>query len=393
MFNLISRIFTSLSLLCLISTSWSSVDRFERADSGVITDRETTLQWLEGPDRAMSWIQSKEWIDRLGSDWRLPSQEELKKIFLKDSTRTGKYGDDLKIDGSFEREAAYNLWAEATKDGYATQYDFSRGRGKHAGQNIAGHFDRAVAVRGEDPTIVIPGDGRFIRNEESGIIEDLKTGLQWLEGPEKPTSWEGAQEWLATLNDGWRAPTVEELKSLYLEESKRKGVHGDPLHIHRSFHMEKAYSLWSVGRTSNSAWMYDFSRGYAHWTEAWVVGTYDRAIAVRSKAAGAEERARTIQFFRHNAGNVNSEREGQLHLRGSVLQPEGVLEWDPEEFADYALKWLNYNDHPADNVRGCKSFMGKEMICYVKLSNDDWIYTGVFKLDDEEGIENVDLHF
>jgi len=139
--------------------------------------------------------------------------------------------------------------------------------------------------------------------------------------------------------------------------------------------------------------MYDFSRGYAHWTEAWVVGTYDRAIAVRINPSSGNERERLIQFFRQNAHNPSKRQGIALHLRASIDLEKGLQEWDPVEFADYALKWMNYNEQPTDSVRDCKSFMGKEMICYVELSNDGWVYTGVFKLDDEEGIESVDLHF
>ena len=124
---------------------------------------------------------------------------------------------------------------------------------------------------------------RFTKNKE-GIITDLKTGLQWLEGPDEKTSWEMADAWVSNLSDGWRLPTTRELHGIYLKDSKRKGKYGDPLCLDEVFERERGYSLWSVQRSSNSAWIYDFSRGYAHWTEVMVKGYFDRAVAVRQSS-------------------------------------------------------------------------------------------------------------
>ena len=51
---------------------------------------------------------------------------------------------------------------------------------------------------------------RFSKNTE-GIIKDHKTGLEWLEGPDKPTSWLMAHNWIKSLNGNWRLPTTKEL--------------------------------------------------------------------------------------------------------------------------------------------------------------------------------------
>ena len=124
-------------------------------------------------------------------------------------------------------------------------------------------------------------EGERFTRKDNGIIDDSKTGLQWLEGPDVPTSWEMADQWVLSLGDGWRLPTTKELSGLYLKDSKRKGKYGDPLCLDEVFRRERGYSLWSVKRSSNSAWMYDFSRGYYHWTEIMVKGHFDRAVAVR----------------------------------------------------------------------------------------------------------------
>tara|TARA_Y100000589_G_scaffold245056_1_gene232756 strand:- start:4144 stop:4728 length:585 start_codon:yes stop_codon:yes gene_type:complete len=123
-------------------------------------------------------------------------------------------------------------------------------------------------------------EDRFTKTEQ-GIIKDALTGLQWLEGPDKPTSWQMADKWVKSLGDNWRLPTTKELSQIYLKNSKRKGKYGDPLCLDYNFTRDSGYSLWSVLRSDNSAYMYDFSRGYYHWTEIVVKGYFDRAIAVR----------------------------------------------------------------------------------------------------------------
>ena len=126
-------------------------------------------------------------------------------------------------------------------------------------------------------------ENRFSR-DENGVITDSQTNLQWLEGPEKPTSWKQAQAWIETLGNSWRTPTIKELSVLYLPDSKRKGIYGDPLCIDEAFASESAYSRWSTGNPdTNRAWMYDFSRGYAHKFDTNISGHYDQAIAVRQK--------------------------------------------------------------------------------------------------------------
>ena len=121
---------------------------------------------------------------------------------------------------------------------------------------------------------------RFTRTA-GGVISDKTTGLEWLEGPDVPSSWEMAQEWIRGLGDGWRTPTLKELEAIYLPDSTRKGKYGDPLCLDPVFLRDSGYSLWSVQRFDGTAWMYDFSRGYAHWLDVYFPGRFDRAAAVR----------------------------------------------------------------------------------------------------------------
>lgn len=123
-------------------------------------------------------------------------------------------------------------------------------------------------------------EARFARGED-GVIKDNQTGLEWLEGPDVPSSWEMAQEWINGLGGGWRTPTLAELEAIYLPDSGRRGTYGDPLCLDPAFRRDSGYSLWSVQRYHGTAWLFDFSRGYAHWLDIYFPGRFDRAAAVR----------------------------------------------------------------------------------------------------------------
>lgn len=61
------------------------------------------------------------------------------------------------------------------------------------------------------------GDKRFI-NVSKGIIWDKQTNMEWIAGPDSPTTWSDARSWVQNLsvdNGGWRMPTTEELGTLY----------------------------------------------------------------------------------------------------------------------------------------------------------------------------------
>jgi hypothetical protein len=53
---------------------------------------------------------------------------------------------------------------------------------------------------------------------KTGVVKDSLTGLEWINGPDKDTSWEEARLWVSDFNvdgGGWRLPTIDELKTLY----------------------------------------------------------------------------------------------------------------------------------------------------------------------------------
>jgi len=66
---------------------------------------------------------------------------------------------------------------------------------------------------------------RFLLRAD-GIVTDTKTGLQWVAGPDRGTTWDEADIRARTLSldgGGWRMPSMEELRGLY---KKGAGLHG-----------------------------------------------------------------------------------------------------------------------------------------------------------------------
>ena len=60
--------------------------RFTKANNGVITDRDTGLDWYVGPNPDNTWREAKAWTENLtvaGGGWRLPTMPELKAIYRK----------------------------------------------------------------------------------------------------------------------------------------------------------------------------------------------------------------------------------------------------------------------------------------------------------------------
>ena len=60
-------------------------------------------------------------------------------------------------------------------------------------------------------------DGTFVAYD-NGVVKDNKTGLEWIVGPDKETTWNEARAWAEQLKvdgGGWRMPSKEELKTLY----------------------------------------------------------------------------------------------------------------------------------------------------------------------------------
>lgn len=67
-------------LMFLLTGLALAQSRFSIAGN-VITDSDTGLQWLVGPDRDQHWAEARDWADSLGNGWRMPTIEELEELY------------------------------------------------------------------------------------------------------------------------------------------------------------------------------------------------------------------------------------------------------------------------------------------------------------------------
>lgn len=51
--------------------------------NGIVKDTSTGLEWKAGPDRDTNWNEARSWVQSLGSDWRMPSIDELNGLYKK----------------------------------------------------------------------------------------------------------------------------------------------------------------------------------------------------------------------------------------------------------------------------------------------------------------------
>ncbi len=119
---------------------------------------------------------------------------------------------------------------------------------------------------------------RFVMNN-TGVITDKHSGLEWVVGPRKDTTWGEAKTWvegLAVDGDGWRMPTRDELKSLY-----QQGI--------RSNNMSRVFRtycrfVWAAEMVDAvHAWGFCFAIGEEFWPRcSYSQGA--RAFAVRSQS-------------------------------------------------------------------------------------------------------------
>jgi hypothetical protein len=86
----------------------------------------------------------------------------------------------------------------------------------------AGPVIQAVAKTGEHfgtPEKYCAVDGSLVAYDDR-VVTDTETGLQWVVGPDRDTTWDEAKSWVAELvvdGGGWRMPKIKELKTLYRE--------------------------------------------------------------------------------------------------------------------------------------------------------------------------------
>jgi hypothetical protein len=195
-------------------------DRFIKHVSGLVRDESTDLEWVAGPDIDTTLDEAKSWVKNLsidGGGWRLPTIMELKTL------NHLSFG-ECSITPSLKTSG----WWVWTLDFHHSrwQYDFVIGFGQIAFPLIPSARGFAVRFKKNDDTDATKADfkneigtdlGGFVAYR-NGMLLDRETGLEWIFGPDKNTTWNEAKSWVENLNkdnERWRMPTIEELKTLH----------------------------------------------------------------------------------------------------------------------------------------------------------------------------------
>ena len=197
-------------------------ERFIKHVSGLVRDENTDLEWIAGPDKDTTWFEAIYWVENLsidGGGWRLPTINELQTL-NEDSAGKCSITTSLKTSGWW-------VWSSSLDIYRAWQFSFYSGADlsesvwvKDDARGFAVRFRKKVSSEEakRDYTNVIETDlgSRFVAYS-NGKVLDRKTGIEWIAGPDKDTTWYEAYSWvenLTTDGGGWRMPTLEELKIL-----------------------------------------------------------------------------------------------------------------------------------------------------------------------------------
>lgn len=106
------------------------------------------------------------------------------------------------------------------------------------------------------------GHDRTFVAYENGVVKDTKTGLEWVAGPDKDTSWDEAQSWARSLSvdgGGWRMPKTGELETLYRRHAGKRNM--TPLLKTTGWYVwtEKTHG-------PSAAWSFSFYGGREGWS-------------------------------------------------------------------------------------------------------------------------------
>ena len=126
---------------------------------------------------------------------------------------------------------------------------------------------------------VIGRDGNFAAYA-NGIVRDRKTGLEWMVGPDKSTTWNEAKAWVQSLNfdgGGWRMPTVDEVQGLYRKGGGSRNM--TPLLKTTGWYVWSRETMGSPGTRD-----FSFHEGGRTWYARGTI--YKRVFAVRSRGDG-----------------------------------------------------------------------------------------------------------
>jgi len=283
-----------VAMIKTVTESSQEVDRdgqFIAYATGVVYDKNTNLEWYAGPDRATNWGEAKKWVESLnvaGGEWRMPTLKELKTMYKK-GAGTGKRTPLL--------GTTYRHWVwsgETNGPSQAWILIFGNG-GSYEGFNSRDvpaysfavrsrkqkPFDKTPKYASISPEVTEPKiieDGNFVKFA-TGVVYDKNTDLEWYAGPDEKTLWWHGAKWIESLNaagNGWRMPTIKELKTLYKRGAGRRNM--TPLL------KTTGWWVWAEKRNSTTAYGFDFQSGTESWYDATSFYKFSaRCFAVRSQ--------------------------------------------------------------------------------------------------------------
>lgn len=94
--------------------------RFEVSADGMITDGQTKLEWVVGPDKNTNYAQAMQWVASCavaGASWRMPTRVELKTLYQQGVG-------ERNMDPAFKATGSY-VWAEPRDSSSAWFFYFS----------------------------------------------------------------------------------------------------------------------------------------------------------------------------------------------------------------------------------------------------------------------------
>ncbi|MCK5134002.1 MAG: hypothetical protein KAR40_17865 [Candidatus Sabulitectum sp.] len=124
---------------------------------------------------------------------------------------------------------------------------------------------------------------RFLE-DSNGTITDTLTGLQWCIGPDEPYGgWNGANDWVNGLSDGWELPSILQLQDLY-----EAGINANNWGLFENKGFTGTW-VWSNALVGTFAWRFNFyvdseNVGVAERVNANLASAfrYGRAFAVKA---------------------------------------------------------------------------------------------------------------
>lgn len=287
--------------------------RFLKGASGVILDTDTGLEWYPSPgDEAYTWDESKRWVKTLdvaGGGWRLPVMDELESFATKEKYAPGGSCHRTPLVGwpscysvrSGDDHIISSPVSLVLKDGSEHWSHFGSHRGriiavrqampdtqKNGVAMLATPWLKSTAKSERAPFMQsgscasMPDNGRF-EVQDSGVIRDTATGLEWYPGLDVDYDWGQARRWATGLRvDGgdWRMPTLRELQGFALNPKDQPLTSLPCLPAAVAGQWLQGSAVWSGQTCGEHAWILPFSSGKA--TQGDDAPTrHARALAVR----------------------------------------------------------------------------------------------------------------